>query len=155
MTESQSPEQKRKNKPKWLRWPMVRKLESMAFMAMFLAVPFFAFRVVDYTTKQLTFNNAAHDLVKDLRRAKDMAREFQIDIQVSSFAATPEKPAGYLIKTGTKTMEEVVIPAGVSIQGGVAFDAEGVPEKPGSFDLKLGNREVSVDVDLAGVVKVE
>ena len=84
---------------------MVRKLESLAFMAMFLAVPFFAFRVVDYTTKQLTFNNAAHDLVKDLRRAKDMAREFQIDIQVSSFAATPEKPAGYLIKTGTKTME--------------------------------------------------
>ena len=92
MTESQSPEQKRKNKPKWLRWPMVRKLESLAFMAMFLAVPFFAFRVVDYTTKQLTFNNAAHDLVKDLRRAKDMAREFQIDIQVSSFAATPENP---------------------------------------------------------------
>jgi hypothetical protein len=37
----------------------------------------------------------------------------------------------------------------------VLFQKAGTPDRPGNFDMRMGNCEVSVDVDMSGVVKIE
>jgi hypothetical protein len=100
------------------------------------------------------FNNAAHDPVKYLRRVKQMGSDFSMEISITALASS-EKNTGYIIKAGQKTMEEVVLPFGVGLQGSVLFREAGTLERPGNFDMCMGNHEVSVDVDMLGVVKTE
>lgn len=131
-----------------LTWPLIRKLESLAFLAMFIAVPLFAFRVVDYTARQLALNNAAHDLVKDIRRVKEMATSYKMPITVESKQSTGQ--ASYVIRSGKRTIEEVVLPKGVTMVGQVTFREDGVPESPSTFDVTLENRSLTVDIDKSG-----
>lgn len=145
---------KRKRKPKYLilAWPLIRKLESLAFLAMFIAVPFFGYRVVDYTTHHLALNNAAHDLVKDIRKVKEMAVQLDTAITVESVQPVEGKPAAYVIKIEKKTLEEVLLPPGVTMIGGITFTASGLPTHPATFDVHMDNRSLAVDIDANGIV---
>lgn len=144
--------QRRRKKNVFLAWPLIRKLESLAFLAMFIAVPFFGYRVVDYTSRHLALNNAAHDLVKDIRKAKQMASELGIDISVESKQSTEGKGAAYIIRSGQRTLEEIVLPQGVSMIGGITFTKEGQPDHPSTFDVHMDTRSLAIDVDRNGIV---
>jgi hypothetical protein len=152
MSQDGSAGQRRRKKNVFLAWPLIRKLESLAFLAMFIAVPFFGYRVVDYTSRHLALKNAAHDLVKDIRKAKQMAAELGIDIAVESRQASEGKNAAYVIKSGSRTLEEVVLPEGVSMIGGITFSKEGVPDRPATFDVHMDTRSLAIDVDSQGLV---
>ncbi len=152
MSQDGSAGQRRRKKNVFLAWPLIRKLESLAFLAMFIAVPFFGYRVVDYTSRHLALNNAAHDLVKDIRKAKQMAAELGIDISVESRQSTEDKRAAYVIRSGSRTLEEVVLPDGVSMIGGITFSKEGVPDQPATFDVHMDTRSLAIDVDRTGLV---
>ncbi len=143
---------RRKQKNVILAWPLIRKLESLAFLAMFIAVPFFGYRVVDYTTRHLALNNAAHDLVKDIRKVKEMAAQLETSITVESVPPVEGKPAAYIIKTERKTLEEVLLPKGVTMIGGITFSKEGLPSHPSTFDVHMDTRSLAVDIDASGIV---
>jgi hypothetical protein len=146
------PPVRRKKKNFFLAWPLIRKLESLAFLAMFLAVPFFGYRVVDYTSRHLALNNAAHDLVKDVRKVKEMATKFDMDITIESRQPAEGRPAAYVIRSGTKVIEEVVLPQGVSMIGELTFSKQGVPDHPATFDVHMDTRSLAVDIDRNGIV---
>ena len=152
MSQDESAGQRRRKKNVFLAWPLIRKLESLAFLAMFIAVPFFGYRVVDYTSRHLALNNAAHDLVKDIRKAKQMASELGIDISVESRQSTEGKSAAYVIRSGPRTLEEVVLPQGVSMIGEITFSKEGQPNHPATFDVHMDTRSLAIDVDQSGIV---
>lgn len=146
--------ERRRKKNVFLAWPLIRKLESLAFIAMFIAVPFFGYRVVDYTSKHLALNNAAHDLVKDIRKAKQMATELGIDISVESRQSTEGRSAAYVIRSGPRTLEEVVLPQGVSMIGEITFSKAGEPDHPATFDVHMDTRSVAIDIDRSGIVSL-
>lgn len=134
-----------------MAWPLIRRLETAAFMAMFIAVPLFAFRVVDYTARQLALNNAAHELVKDIRRVKEMSTRYNMPITVESARSQDGGHNSYLIRSDKKTIEEVVLPTGVSMVGEVTFGVDGAPDHPATFDVSLENRAVTVMIDKSGM----
>ncbi|MBK8221517.1 MAG: hypothetical protein IPK73_10890 [Candidatus Obscuribacter sp.] len=136
-----------------MTWPLIRRLESAAFMAMFLAVPLFAFRVVDYTARQLALNNAAHELVKDIRRVKEMSSSYDMPITVES-ARSKGGQSCYVIRSDRKTIEEVILPRGVTVVGGVTFGSDGKPNHPASFDVSMEHRSLLVNVDMSGVASM-
>jgi hypothetical protein len=137
-----------------LKWPLVRKIESLAFLAMFLAMPLFAFRVIDYTARQLALQNAAHDLVKDIRGAKQLARVKGCDITVEARKGENGKPASYVILQDNHVLEEIILAKGVSMLGEVTFHPDGLPKSPATFDVHNESRSLSVDVDGQGVVSM-
>jgi hypothetical protein len=137
-----------------LNWPLVRKLESLVFLAMFLAMPLFAFRVIDYTARQLALQNSAHDLVKDIRRVKLMAGKFNFDVTVEARKGLNGKPACYVLRNGDHVMEEIVLAKGVSMIGEVTFHPDGHPKSPATFEIHTDNRSLSVDVDGSGAVSM-
>lgn len=142
------------NKPKAnsvLAWPLIRRLENAAFLAMFIAVPLFAFRVVDYTARQLALNNSALELVKDIRRVKEMATQFDEPITVESSTESDGALGSYIIHSSKRIIEEVVLPKGVTMVGEVTFTQNGMPVHPATFDVSMENRSVSVNIDKTGV----
>jgi len=133
-----------------LNWPLVRKLESLVFLAMFLAMPLFAFRVIDYTARQLALQNSAHDLVKDIRRAKEMSSQLNYDVTVEGRRAQGD----YAIRHDYHVMESIVLPKGVFVLGEVTFKPSGLPKSAATFEVHTENRTLDVDVDAQGVVSM-
>lgn len=134
-----------------VNWRFVRKLEALVFASMFLAVPFFAFRIVDIAGTSLMVQNTAVDLERDLRRAREIAKDYGLTITVSSALPTGNDPCSYLIQNGTRTIEQVVLPRGVSMLGSVTFDDKGVPRNPpASFIVSKGTRTSYVEVNSDG-----
>jgi len=123
-------------------------------LAMFLAMPLFAFRVIDSTARQVALQNSAHDLVKDIRRAKYIAGDKGYDVTVEGRKAQENKPACYVIRDGDHVSEEIVPAKGVSIMGQVTFHPNGQPKSPATFDVHNESRSLSVDVDGQGVVSM-
>lgn len=154
MTSEGPPPSVKKRDTAAISWPLVRKLESLAFTAMFLAVPFFGYRVVEYTSHHLALNNAAHDLVKDIRRVKQMSAEYGMEISIESRPQANGNPAAYVIASDTKNIEEVILPQGVSLIGRIKFSSQGMPENPATFDVHMDTRSISVDVDKNGTVSM-
>jgi hypothetical protein len=138
-----------KNKAQ-LNWRFVRKIEALVFASMFLAVPFFAFRIVDIAGTSLMVQNTAVDLVRDLIRAREIAKDYGLVITVSSALSTGSDPCSYLIQNGTRTIEQVVLPRGVSMVGSVTFNEEGMPRNRASFIVNKGTRTTYVEVDTQG-----
>src|SRR5579883_1048368 len=83
-----------------LNWRFVRKIEALVFASMFLAVPFFAFRIVDIAGTSLMVQNTAVDLVRDLIRAREIAKDYGLVITVSSALPGANDPCSYLIQNG-------------------------------------------------------
>lgn len=133
-----------------LNWRFVRKIEALVFASMFLAVPFFAFRIVDIAGTSLMVQNTAVDLVRDLIRAREIAKDYGLVITVSSALPGENDPCSYLIQNGTRTIEQVVLPRGVSMVGSVTFDEKGAPRNRASFIVNKGNRTTYVEVDTQG-----
>jgi len=133
-----------------LNWRIVRKVEGLVFTSMLLAVPFFAFRIVDTTGTALMVKNTSVDLVRDLIRARAIARDFKLPITVSSLQVHATDSCAYVIQNGPRTIEQVVLPQGVSMAGSVTFDETGMPKARSSFVVSKGLRSVTVEVDSAG-----
>lgn len=132
-----------------LNWPFVRKIEALVFASMFLAVPFFALRIVDIAGTSMMVQNTAVDLVRDLIRAREIAKDYRLAITVSSAPATSDS-CSYLITNGTRTIEQLALPRGVSMVGAVTFDEEGTPRNRASFIVSKGSRTAYVEVDSRG-----
>lgn len=141
-------------KSKKLNWWLIRRIETIVFASMLLAVPFLAVRITETASTALTVQNAGVDLVRDLVRAKEIAHEVNVDITVSSMPDSASKPCSYLIQNGKKTIEEVLLPRGVSIVGSVTFDETGEPQHPCSFLITKGSKTVSVDIDSSGRISM-
>jgi hypothetical protein len=155
VTQENGPVQAKKRKGRLaslLNWPLVRKLESLVFMAMFLAMPLFAFRVIDYTARQLNLQNTAHDLVKDIRRVKIMAGKFDKDVTVEAKKSVFGKPASYVIRQDDHILEEIVLAKGVTMLGEVTFAPDGKPLSAATFELHTDTKSLSVDVEGDGTV---
>lgn len=137
-------------------WPLVRKVEALVFLAMFCAVPLFAFRVLQYTHSQLMVRNVCRELVHDLGRAKVMAVKRNVDVQVAGgkFREHGHELFAYTISTPTGVAEEIVLPENVSVVGTVSFRASGAPVRPSSFIVSSFNRNLTVEIDKIGVVSV-
>jgi len=133
-----------------INWPLVRKFEALVFASMLIAIPFFAFRIVDTTGTALMVQNTAVDLVKDLIRAKDTARDFHLSITVSSTSPRGSEPASYSIQNGQHTIEQVILPYGVNIGGSITFDENGLPSTGSSFFVSKGSKTAFVDIDNQG-----
>jgi hypothetical protein len=132
-----------------LNWPFVRKIEALVFASMFLAVPFFAFRIVDIAGTSMMVQNTAVDLVTNLIRAKEIAKDYGLVITVSSAPAANDS-CSYLILNGTRTLDQIVLPRGVSMVGSITFEAEGTPRSRASFMVSKGSRTTYVEVDNRG-----
>jgi len=133
-----------------LNWRIVRKVEGLVFTSMLLAVPFFAFRIVDTTGTALMVKNTSVDLVRDLIRARAIARDYKLPITVSSLDVPATHSCAYVIQNGPRTIEQIVLPPGVSMVGSVTFDEAGTPKARTSFVVSKGMRSVTVDVDSTG-----
>ena len=140
----------RENVKTQLNWRFIRKIEALVFTSMFLAVPFFAFRIVDIAGTSLMVQNTAVDLVRDLIRAREIAKDYGLTITVSSASQTGNEPCSYLIQNGTRTIEQVVLPRGVSMVGSVTFDEKGFPRNRASFIVSKGTKTSYVEVDQQG-----
>lgn len=136
----------------WISWPLLRKIETLVFACMIVAIPFFAIKVVTITTTSLNVKKTAADLVKDLIRVKQLAKDHGIAISVVTRPPTQIEAAAYLIQDDQRTIEEVVIPVGLNITGQVTFDLHGVPTKPGEFSISKGQKSQKVSVDAQGMI---
>ncbi len=139
-----------KNNP--ISWGMLRKLETFVFAFLFLALPFFAFRVVDATTSSLSVKNTAAELVQDLIKWQQTAAEQGVSVRVTTRVGKDSKPFAYMIQRNDQTVEEVMLPPGVQIIGSVTFQG-GVPKAPASFIISKGQRTAHVEVDAQGLIK--
>ncbi|HEY9754117.1 MAG TPA: hypothetical protein V6C97_03025 [Oculatellaceae cyanobacterium] len=134
-------------------WVFLRKFETAVFAFMFMALPFFALKVVYTTTSSMAIKNSVVDLVRDLISWQKNAREKHIDVKIESKVAEPGQPSMYVVTQDGRTLEEVRLPAGVTIVGSVTFTAEGAPAAPGSFIITKGIRSATVDIDKQGLVR--
>jgi len=130
--------------------PLIRKFETLVFATMLIIVPFFAFRIVDTAGTTLMVQNTAADLVKDLIKAKEIARDFHLNITVVSAPPTVNEPSSYLIQSGSRTIEQIILPNGVSIAGTATFTETGLPQNPASFIIAKGGRNAFVEVNREG-----
>jgi hypothetical protein len=137
-----------------LNWRLIRKVEGLVFASMLLAIPFFAFRIVDATGTALMVKNTSVDLVKDLIKARDMAKDFKLPITVTCARGVNNEPFAYLIQNGSRTIEQVIVPPGVSMVGSVTFDETGIPKGRSSFVITKGMRSATVEVDERGSTSV-
>ncbi|HIA55357.1 MAG TPA: hypothetical protein EYN91_25285 [Candidatus Melainabacteria bacterium] len=139
-----------------LDWPLIRKFESLIFASMVFAIPFFAFRVVDLTSTNLSVRQTGVDLVKDLVRAKDISKENGLSITVCGRPATENEGTAYLIQNGNRTIEEVLLPKGVNVVGSVTFDENGMPTLPGAtFTISKGWKSSHVTLTREGIAAME
>ncbi len=150
-----------------LKWHRIRKFESLVFLFMFFAVPLFALRVVEYTQVQLLVAAAAHDLVNDLHRCKNMSSQLKQVVTVQATERTPSLLAGkrlailipngfkYVIKVAGQIKEEMTLAEGMSLAGIVNFmPPAGVPEKPSSFILSSDYKTTTIEIDSQGDISV-
>ncbi len=139
-----------------MSWPpVVRKFETLVFAAMLIVIPFFAFRIVDAAGTALMVQNTASDLVKDLIKAKEIARDFHLNVTVTAAPPTSNEPSSYLIQSDSKTIEQVVLPNGVSIAGAVSFSDGGLPQIPSTFIIAKSGRTAQVQIDQEGHTSVQ
>ncbi len=139
-----------------LDWPLIRKFESLIFASMVFAIPFFAFKVVDLTSTNLAVRQTGVDLVKDLVRAKDISKENGLSITVCGRPATESEGTAYLIQNGNRTIEEVLLPKGVSVLGSVTFDETGTPTMPGAnFTISKGWKSSHISLTPQGIATME
>ncbi len=139
-----------------LSWPpVVRKFETLVFAAMLIVIPFFAYRIVDTAGTALMVQNTAADLVKDLIKAKEIARDFHLGVTVTSAPPTTNEPSSYLIQSDAKTIEQVVLPNGVSIAGSVTFNDGGLPQTPSAFIIAKSGRTAIVQINQEGSTSVQ
>ena len=139
-----------------LDWPLIRKFESLIFVSMVFAIPFFAFKVVDLTSTQLAVRQTGVDLVKDLVRAKDISKEYGLSITVCGRPATEVDGTAYLIQNGNRTIEEVLLPKGVNVLGSVTFDESGTPTMPGAnFTISKGWKSSHISLTREGIATME
>lgn len=137
-----------------LSWaPLMRKFETLVFATMLILIPFFAYRVVDSAGTALTVQNAAADLVKDLLKAKNMARDFHIAVSVTSAPANADEHCSYIIQGNAN--EQVFLPRGLSIAGSVTFNENGLPFAPASFILVKGSKSASIEINREGLTSVQ
>ncbi len=130
--------------------PLIRVFETMVFATLLIVVPLFAFSIVDTAGTTLMVQNTATDLITDLRKAKKYAQDFHLNITVTSAPPTVKEPSSYLIQTGTRTIEQIILPHGVGIAGTVTFTANGTPDKPGTFVISKSGRDAHVEVSQEG-----
>jgi hypothetical protein len=136
-------------------WPLMRKVEALVFLAMFLAVPLFAFRVLAYTHSQLMVRNICRELVLDLGRVKAMAIKTKQNVEVSGSTTLGKYHRySYSISTPGGLVEEIVLPEDVSVSGSITFTDSGKPVRPSSFIVTSFNRNTTVEIDKIGVVTV-
>jgi hypothetical protein len=133
-------------------WPLLRKFETLVFAAMLALLPFFAFKVVSVTNASLAVKNTTVDLVKDLRRARQLAKEHGVRIALVSRQENKMEASAYLIEDDQRTIEEIVLPRGVTVTGMVKFDAHGIPLEPASFNISKALKQSKVIVDANGII---
>jgi hypothetical protein len=133
-------------------WVFLRKVETLIFAFMFLALPFFALKVLYTTTSTLSIKNTVVDLVRDLINWQQTARVKHVAITLESKPPTKGEPSMYCISQDGRTLEEVRVPAGVSIIGSVTFTESGMPESPSSFLVTKGIRSSHVEIDKQGLI---
>jgi hypothetical protein len=139
---------------KKLNWWLVRKIETLIFASMLLAIPFLALRIMETASTALTVQTTSLTLVRDLYRAKEISRVRDLKITVSSVSATTAEPCSYLIQNGKKTIEQVLLPRGLILIGSVTFDEKGQPPSPCSFLLSKGSESVCIDINSQGQISV-
>jgi hypothetical protein len=142
---------KSRDKAEILNWVSLRKLETFVFGFLFLALPFFFFRVVEATTATMSIGNVASNLVQDLIKWKKTAGEKVALITVTSRTDIGSGSA-YVIEENDKLVEQVLLPAGVSIVGSVTFNPGGTPKAPATFIISKGQRSSHVEVDGKGLI---
>ncbi|MBX9695565.1 MAG: hypothetical protein K2Z81_24490 [Cyanobacteria bacterium] len=135
-------------------WAVIRKLETIMFLAMFLLVPLFAYRVVDYTQGQLLVVNLSKELVLDLHRAKDMATSKKESVELSGSTLKGTRLYSYVISYGSQVHEVIILPEGLSVVGTVTFTESGAPKDPSSFILSGASRSSTIEIDKAGIISV-
>lgn len=136
-----------------INWVLLRKLETFVFAFLFLALPFFAYKVVDATTSTLAVRNTAAELVQDLIRWKKTAFDEKTEIQITTKQIDRGKGFAYVVKQDDRRLEEVLLPPGASIVGTVLFDKEGIPKSAATFVISKGTKNVRVEVDSTGLIK--
>jgi hypothetical protein len=157
-TEGTSNDAKRKDSLRALgasvNWPLLRKFETFVFACMLALLPFFAMRIVGVTETSLMVKNTTVDLGKDLRKAKQLARDHVVPISVVSRAGDSLEPSAYLIEDQRSghMIEEIVLPRGVTVEGQITFDPAGLPVKPATFLIKKGPKQAQVAVDAKGII---
>lgn len=134
---------------------MLRKAETLVFVALFIALPFFAINVVEHTKIQAAVIQTAYALVQDLRRSREIAKSHGFSITVTSRPSTDKQPAAYVIKDDKQIIEEVLLPPGVTIIGKVTFDDTGFPTAPASFIVTKASRTAHVDIDVQGITHLD
>ncbi len=135
-----------------INWVLLRKLETFVFAFLFLALPFFAFKVVDATTSTLAVKNTAAELVQDLIRWKKTAEDEKTSIQITTRPTVGHKGFAYVVKQGDRSLEEVMLPPGVAIVGTVIFDSEGTPKSAATFVITKSSKSVRVEVEPNGLI---
>lgn len=135
-----------------LSWPLLRKFETVVFACMFLAVPFFAMKIVSVTSILLNLKQTSADLVQDLIKVKQMSKDHSLPMRVVSRLATKSEPAAYLIQDPQRTIEEIIIPSGLTVTGTVTFTPDGTPAAPGEFVISRGNKAQKVEIDAQGMI---
>ena len=135
-------------------WVFLRKFETFVFAFMFMALPFFALKVIYTTTSTLSVKTTVVDLVRDLLNWQKIARDKHTEIKIASKAGVNGQPFMYCIYQEDRTLEEVRLPQGVSMIGSVTFTTSGAPDGPASFVVSKGIRSSIVEIDPQGLIRV-
>jgi hypothetical protein len=134
-------------------WVFLRKFETAVFAFMFMALPFFALKVVYTTTSTMAIKNSVVDLVRDLINWQKISREKHIVVKIESKPAQNGQPSMYVVTQDDRTLEEVRLPQGVTVVGSVILTPQGTPEAPSSFIVTKGIRSSTVDIDKQGLIR--
>lgn len=139
--------------PSWqLNWPTIRKLETLIFASLLLAVPLIALKVMRHTNSAMAVRQSSVDLVRDLIKAKELARELGAPVTLNTHPGKGLMPYSYELEKAGEPMATMEIERGVSCAGSVTFDRTGVPVHPATFILSNGPEVVSVEVDARGMI---
>jgi hypothetical protein len=150
-TES-TPEKRKPKSAEQTNWPLLRKFETLLFACMLVLLPICAWTVVNITTTSLAVKNSSVDLAKDLNRCKQLAKDGGVNITMVSRRDSVMGPPAYLIQDDQRTIEEVVLPKGVTVDGSVKFNNLGIPDAPAAFTISKGPKKARVVIDATGII---
>jgi hypothetical protein len=133
-------------------WVFLRKFEIFVFAFMFLAVPFFALKVVSISSATLSIKNTTVGLVRELETWRAKAKNNHLQITIQSQTGADGKPFSYSVIGNGQTLQEVLLPSGVAMIGSVTFKPDGEPKAASLFIIYKGARSSHVEVDSHGLI---
>ena len=128
-----------------MHWPFLRKIEVLLFTSLVVAVPLFAWRILELSRGQRELYQVATMLVGDLRQCQTLAHRLNSKITIDCMRKESIGVSYLLIQDEAKTKTiEIRMPFDVNIKGSGVVLPSGLPDGNLTFTLNLATRETKI-----------